>query len=779
MNAVIDQRVCVHCGTAFRPTSHRRDYCCAGCEFVHGLIAERGLGQFYDLQESGVAPAPSSVFHQRDYTWLQELVAASENALTLEVQGLSCIGCAWLIERLFERRPGALHLEVDPAIGRLTMRWQPGVFDVVAFARELQSFGYLVGPPGQEQPRGHRGLNLRLGLCAAFAMNTMLFTLPGYLGMDAAFPFAALFSRLTFLLGTLSFFVGGSYFFVRAFQALRQRVLHIDLPIAAGLLAAYAGSIVAAVQGWHGFVYFDFVSTFTFLMLAGRWLQEKVVERNRRQLLSAQAGPITVRLATGEKVSADKLAVGDLFLVEPGQLIPVRSRLESDGALLGLEWINGESDAATVHRGHLVSAGAVNCGTATLTLLAREAWADSLLATLLRVTPTGPVRDPVFERFLRVYLWVVLGLALTGFGAWWFLTGSLLPALQVMISVLVVSCPCASGVALPLARDLAASQLRRLGVFLRDSGIWARLSQVRKVIFDKTGTLSLESISLLNPEALHALNERSRAVLLGLVLESLHPVSGCLREHLLANRVIPALPDRIEEFVGYGLSAEIEDHRWRLGRVSWAEGKPAEGRQAASSAAECAFSCDGRILAEFRFGEVARDDAREEIQALQGRGLEVYVLSGDRAPKVAAMAHRLGLPADHCLAELSPQQKAERVRQLDAHDTLYLGDGANDSLAFDAAWVSGTPAIDRGLLEKKATFYFLGRHLSGIRSLLTIGTLRRRAAHTVVGFAIAYNVAAIALCFAGLMSPLLAAILMPASSLVSIAIVLLAFRRKN
>jgi len=776
MNAVIDQRVCVHCGTAFRPTAHRRDYCCAGCEFVHGLIAERGLGQFYDLQESGVAPAPSTVFHQRDYTWLQELVAVSGNALTLEVQGLSCIGCAWLIERLFERRPGALHLDVDPALGRLAMRWQPGLFDVVAFARELQSFGYLVGPPGQDQPRGNRGLNLRLGLCAAFAMNTMLFTLPGYLGMEASFPFAALFSRLTFLLGTLSFFIGGSYFFIRAFQALRQRVLHIDLPIAAGLLAAYAGSIVAAAQGWHGFVYFDFVSTFTFLMLAGRWLQEKVVERNRRQLLSAQAGPITVRLATGEKISAEKIATGDLFLVEPGQLVPVRSRLESDGALLSLEWIHGESEAATVHRGHLVSAGAVNCGTAALTLLAREAWADSLLATLLRVAPTGPVRDPVFERFLRGYLWVVLGLALTGFGSWWFLTGSLLPALQVMISVLVVSCPCASGVALPLARDLAASQLRRLGVFLRDSGIWAHLSQVRKVIFDKTGTLTLESISLLNPEVLAALDERSRAVLLGLVLESLHPVSGCLREQLLAERVAPVTPDRIDESIGYGLSAEMDGHHWRLGRVAWAEGKSAADSQAPDSTAECAFSCDGHLLAEFRFGEVARDDAREEIQALQACGLEVYVLSGDRAPKVAAMAQRLGLATDHCLAELSPQQKAERVRELDAHDTLYLGDGANDSLAFDAACVSGTPAIDRGLLEKKATFYFLGRHLSGIRSLLTVGAIRRRAAHTVVAFAITYNLVAIALCFAGFMSPLLAAILMPASSLVSIAIVLLAFR---
>ena len=689
----------------------------------------------------------------------------------------------------------------------------------------MQTFGYLVGPPGKSAAPASRALNLRLGLCAALAMNTMLFTLPRYLGMEEGFEFAQLFQRLTLILGTLSFLIGGSYFFIRSWHSLRQRVLHIDLPISLGLAAAYAGSVFAWMRGAHGFVYFDFVSTFTFLMLAGRWLQQKAVERNRHQLLAAQSEPPPVRLVgrqasslsrpsgvlpdgseddrpearlpgqagslSSERVPVARIAVGDVFAVDPGQVVPVLSRLCSEGATLGMEWISGESEAASARRGRLVPAGAMNCGQAAIELEAREPWADSLLAKLLRITPAGTARDATLERFLRGYIGVVLSLAVTGFCAWWAFTGALLPSLQVLISVLVVSCPCASGVALPLCRDLATSRMRKLGIFIRDGELWAKLDHVRKIIFDKTGTLTLEAMSLLNPDSLRHLHSDESAVLLAMVNDSLHPVAGCLREQLLADRVEPVPASAIHEAIGLGLEMEHGGATWRLGRPEWAvvgtilsaESAREQGQSQrtglSASRADCIFTRDGEPLAAFRFGETARDDAREEIAALRGRGCEVFILSGDRRGKVDSMADRLHLPREQCLGELSPDEKAARVRTLDARDTLYLGDGANDSLAFDAAWISGTPAIDRGLLEQKAGFYFLGRGLNGVRALLDTAALRRRTARAVVAFAIAYNAVAVALCLAGFMSPLLAAILMPASSLVSLAIVFAGFSARR
>jgi Cu2+-exporting ATPase len=768
MPAAIDRtKLCLHCGTSFRPTTHRPDFCCAGCNFVHELITRNGLGQFYDLQEGGVQPVRSLVFQKRDYAWLEDLAGTAEEspvaALKLDIQGLSCIGCAWLIEKIFTRKEGALSVRVDPTLGTVELRWTSGKVDLVAFARELQSFGYLLGPlNARSKADPNRGLVIRLGICAALTMNTMLFTLPTYLGMAPDFEFAALFQRLSLILGTLSMIVGGSYFFVRSWRSLRQGVLHIDLPISIGLLAAYGGSLYAHSRNADAFVYFDFVSTFTFLMLVGRWLQQKAVERNRSQLLASQAEPAPVRRSdTGERIPVTELMQGIRFTCEPGQFIPVKSRLVSDAAMLGTEWINGESDAVIAHQGRLIPAGAINCGHSTIEADALEGWTDSLLAKLLRVSPAAAERDYGLERFIRSYIFIVLAVGTAGFGGWWVATGDLLRSLQVIISILVVSCPCASGVALPLASDLAATRLRSLGVFVRESTLWRRLERVRSIIFDKTGTLTLETISLRNPDALRELSGDARAVLLGMVNDNLHPVSGCIREQLLADGTTPVADVAIRELVGCGIEAELDGSTWKLGKPEWAGGE----------SGDCVYSQDGEILAVFFFGEEARADAAEEIAALTEHHREVYIFSGDRQEKVDAMAERLGLAAQHCHGEMSPDEKAKRVETIDAKDTLFIGDGANDSLAFDAAWCTGTPAVDRGLLEQKADFYFLGRGLSGVRALLDMAARRRATVRAVIAFAIAYNTVTVGLCLAGTMNPLLAAVLMPASSLVSLAIV--------
>ncbi len=606
----------MHCGTPFRSTAHRPDFCCAGCQFVHDLIAKSGLGQFYDLQAAGRPPVAALVFQKRDFSWLEDLARRGEGTLRLDVQGLSCLGCAWLIERLFGRRTGALAIHVEPALGQLELRVQPGVFDAVGFARELQSFGYLVGPPGKAAPAS-RALRLRLGLCAALALNTMLFTLPRYLGMDDDFEFAVLFQRITLFLGTLSFLIGGSYFFARSWRSLRQGVLHIDLPISLGLGAAYAGSVVAWVRGADGFVYFDFVAMFTLLMLAGRWLQLQAIERNRQQLLTVHGDPAPVREATTRApLAVTEISPGTVFTVDPGQTVPVLALLKSEAVALGLEWISGESETTMAHRGRVVAAGSVNFGQDAIALEALESWSESLLARLLHLTPAAALRDLTTERFIRGYILAVLAIGFLGFAGWWLVRGELLPALQVFISVLVVSCPCASGVALPLTRELAASQLRRLGVFVCRSEIWSKLDRVRHLIFDKTGTLTLETVTLRNPDVLGPLTDVQRGVLLAMVRNNLHPVSGCLREQLLAGGAQPVTDVSAVETIGFGLALAYDGATWKLGRPEWT----------GSAVGECAFTRDGEVLANFRFGEEARPDAVEEIAALRQRGCRHFDL---------------------------------------------------------------------------------------------------------------------------------------------------------
>jgi P-type Cu2+ transporter len=744
---------CIHCGTGFRPTAQRSDFCCAGCEFVHALIKESGLTQFYELQDGATFPVKSVVFQKRDYSWLQALLAGGRTDMDLDLQGVSCIGCVWLIERIFEKMPGALSIRVDSALGRMRLRWQDG-FDALAFARELQSFGYLAGPPGTEK-RGNRALVLRLGLCAALAMNAMLFTLPGYLGMSPSAEFAPLFSRIAFACSTLSFVIGGSYFFARSWRSLLRGVLHIDLPISLGLIAAYAGSIVAWFHGAADFVYFDFISVFTFLMLVGRWTQEAAVHANRNRLLDSE---FTV-------AHPDH---GERFTVVPGQIVPVKAQLVSEAAMFGMEWISGESETRTARTGQIVPGGAVNLTSEPIELEAAESWRQSMLAQLLDAAPRADRRARGMERFIRIYLLVILAVAGGSF-AWWLAGGAgLLPSLQVLTSILVVSCPCAAGVALPLAGELANAAARRAGVLVRDNGLWARLPRVDTIAFDKTGTLTLETLALLNPDALKNLAPADGGVLLGMVEDSLHPVACCLREHLLAERIgrnAVALPAPVER-IGEGVELAHSGHKYRLGRPGWA----------GTGDGDAVFTKDGELLAAFRFGDDLREDAAEECALLADRGHSLHILSGDRAGKVSAMAARLGIPDANARGGLSPDGKAMRLREIGPQRTLMIGDGANDSLAFNESLCTGTPAIDRGLLERKADFYFLGRGLRGIRALLDIAFRKRGAVRAVLGFAIAYNAGAVALSLAGMMNPLLAAVLMPLSGLATTAIAISAMR---
>lgn len=763
--------VCSHCGAPLIDERMRTTgFCCAGCSYVYRLVLEHGLGGYYRIKDEITAPADAAVFQPRNYAWLEAAQHVAEHAatangsarvpeLTLDVQGISCAGCVWLIERVFQQQEGARDINVNPQYGTMRLRWMRGSFCAADFARKLQTFGYLAGPAGDTtaEPES-RALVKRIGLCAAFAMNVMLFSLPVYFGMEPGYEWAGLFGALSLAFGTLSFLVGGTYFLGRAIRAVRERALHIDLPIAIGIIGAYTGSLYGWLVSEERFIYFDFVATFILLMLVGRWAQVAAVERNRRRLLRQQPKPQRVRLADGGDVAPEQLHAGQILLLAEGQTLPVESRLESAEATFSLASINGEAEPRVVRSGRQVPSGAIYLDRAEIRLVTLQGWSESLLAQLLQPGERAAGHHVLLERIVRGYLIGILVIAaLAGMG-WWLATGDALRTGAVITAVLVVSCPCAIALAFPLAEELATVALRRRGVFVRESDLWAKLSRVRRVIFDKTGTLTLETPVLQNPEVLGTLEPGARSALFTLVRDSSHPISQCLLETLLAAGSVEPISGEISETVGFG----VELGRWSLGRGGW---------RADVSGDSTVFACDGDVLARFRFSDTARPDARNEIAALQRAGLPSFILSGDRTEKVETLARELGLDPNHTLGELSPSEKADWIVMNGRNDALMLGDGANDSLAFDRALCRGTPVIHRGVLEQKADFYYLGRGIRGVRALFEVNAIRRRTQMAVLIFSVVYNLLAVGLAVAGMMNPLVAAALMPVNSLLTLAIV--------
>lgn len=797
------------------------EFCSAGCETVYRKIEAEGLGRYYELKDRPVTPVGGTVFQPRDYTWLADAARAAEAAvaesrrtgpvaapavaeLVLDIQGVACVGCVWLIERLYRRRDGALALDLNVTQGRLRLRWRPGRFDAVAFARELQSFGYIVGPAGSKPAvRAGRALRLRLGLCGALAMNTMLFTLPAYLGLEPESEFYVLFEALSFVFATASLLVGGSHFFQRAWVGLRAGTLSIDLPISLGLLVGYVASIYGWRTGEASLVYFDFVAIFTFLMLVGRWTQEAALERNRQQLLGTLQGPGDVEMAdapirkpnppNGDSTVAigaasaggflrrpQSLGPGDRYRLRAGGIVPVASRLESAAGEFTTEWINGEPEPRALRAGQTVPAGATSITRTPVILTAIEGWGSSPLARLLAVEEAG-FRNPGLERIIRIYLVTVLAVAALGGATWWFATGDAMWVARVVVAVLVVSCPCALGVSWPLVEELTVATARRAGVFVRELTLWSRLRRVRRIFFDKTGTLTLETPVLANPESLAALDGRARERLAALVRDNPHPVALALAEALVfagdeTRRGGPAAGSsagRIEEVVGQGVRLHADDGEWWLGKETGAT-----NAAASTGIADAVLAHEGRTLARFRFVEAPRLDAKAELAALRAAGFEIAIVSGDRPEKVAALAERLGLPKESAHGGLDPERKRAWVAARDRSDSLMLGDGANDSLAFDAAACRGTPMIHRGILGHKSDFYYLGRGLAGVRQLFALAERRRRALLRVFSFAVLYNAGTVTLALAGLVNPLAAAILMPTSSLLSLTLTVASFPRR-
>ena len=600
---------------------------------------------------------------------------------------------------------------------------------------------------------------LRAMAVAGFAMmNIMLLSVAIWSG--AAGATRDLFHWLSAAIALPTVAYAGRPFFRSAWRALRHGRTNMDVPISIGVVITTALSLFeTATSGPHA--YFDGVTMLLFFLLCGRWLDSVMRDRARGGVTALLRNMGTGAMVADDEGAGRWVEAADL---KPGMvmLVAAGERLAADGLIVGgdsqidLSLLTGESAPVTVHVDDRVHAGTLNLG-APIRVKVTAAGADTAIADIARLmgeAAQGKSRYVrIADRAARWYAPAVHALALLAFAGWMAVGAGWHHSLLIAVAVLIITCPCALGLAVPAAQIVAAGALMRVGVLIKDGSALERLAEVDKAMIDKTGTLTLGRPVATNLDAVGA---DDRAVLLALAQVSRHPLSEALRHDLSLQGVTPAPIEGARETPGFGVEAEWNGRAVALGRPRGA----VEG-----SALATEFSIAGEIITTITFADRLRPDAAETIAALRGRGVEPMILSGDRAEAVAPVARELGLLAQ---TGMSPQDKLTAIARQTAvgHRVLMIGDGLNDGPALAAGYASIAPGSASDAGKNAADCIFLGDRMMPVAQAIHMARRTQAIVRQNFAAAIGYNVIAVPLAFLGHVTPLVAAIAMSGSSLI-------------
>lgn len=810
MTAPVEHAACTHCGQEvpadrLQPAEDSTLFCCTGCEAVWHALHGAGLDAFYRMRElgsvAGAAPAaePGTALSladdvarevMRDARPLSDGVVEAD----LLLDGVHCAGCVWLAERMPHHVPGVAEARLDLGRSRLTVRWQPAEVELGRALAWLGRFGYVPRPlragRSVERSAAERRLLLRMGLCWAIAGNIMILAVAKYGGLNVVDdPALAGFARWISLgLASLSMLIGGSVFIERAWLSLRTvwdegpralfTRLSMDVPIALGIVIGFVGSGAATVQG-RGDVWFDSIAVLIAALLTARYLQmrgtRRAAEAAERVLSLLPQKARRVVEEDGEErvleVPADTLAVGDVLDVPAGDLVAADGVVLSGVSSVHRAVLTGESRPEPVRVGDVVEAGITNLRSA-LRVRVTAAGADTRVGRLLAwVNDRTERRAPVVQLADRIagafVLFVIVSAALTGL-AWAVLDPPM--AVAHMIALLVISCPCALGMATPLALTVGVGRAARRGVYVKHDDTLEALARADVVVFDKTGTLTEGRM------AVEEVAGDSDAARLAARLEahSRHPIADALRAWGSGSG---GCVEEVHEVPGAGLEGRVDGVLVRVGRLAWvAEGGAvgphqdvlvaAAARFAGRGATPVAVACDGALCAVVAVGDRVRADAAEVIAELQRTGVRPMLLSGDHVDVVGGVAARLGIAASDAEGGASPERKLEVVEALRAagHTVVMIGDGVNDAGALQAADVGiavggGVEAslVAADLFLTRPGVQPVAEALAGAREVMRV--VRRN-----IGGSVLYNITGISLAALGFVTPLLAAVLMPISS---------------
>ncbi|GBD41871.1 putative copper-importing P-type ATPase A [bacterium HR39] len=697
--------------------------------------------------------------------------ADGSRVLHLMVEGVHCGGCVRRIERALQGEPDVESARVNLTTRRLVVRWRGPAERARAFVERVVRLGYGAVPYDPErltegEAREEKELLRALAVAGFAAGNVMLLAVSDWAGQasgDMGPATRALFHWIEALIAFPAIFHAGRPFFRSALSALSAGHTNMDVPISLAVLITPLVSLHATVTGGPH-VWFDSALTLLFFLLIGRYLDRRargVARSAVERLVALTRTPVTLLLPDGttRSVRPEEVRPGDVALVAAGERIPADGTVEAGTGSVDTSAITGETVPRRVAPGERVFAGTVNLE-APLRVRVDAVGEDTLLAEIVRLMEAAEQRRgrhvALADRIAGWYAPAVHTLAALAFAGWWLLGGvDWQQALLIATSVLIITCPCALGLAVPAVQVIASGRLLQRGVLLKSATALERFARVDTVVFDKTGTLTEDRPT----PRLAGLPEPALRTAASLAHASRHPLARALAA------AFPHVPpaEGVEEVPGEGLRLVTPEGEMRLGRRAFAApGAPDPGP---ADGPELWFSAPGITPFRIPFTDRPRPDAATVVAELRRRGLAVLLLSGDRGPAVERIARETGI--GDWKAELRPDDKVRELEALRAagRRVLMVGDGLNDAPALAAAHASISPASAVDISRTAADAVFQGRLLAPVVEVLDVARRAERLVVQNLALAFAYNAVAVPLAMAGLVTPLVAAIAMSSSSL--------------
>jgi Cu2+-exporting ATPase len=693
--------------------------------------------------------------------------------IDLAVEGVSCAGCMSKIERGLSAFPDVTLARVNLTDRRVALEWKQGTLDPVSFIDRLAELGYKAYPfetAGAEAAEAEQSRFLLrcLGVAAFATMNVMMLSIPVWSGngSDMIPEQRDFFHWLSALIALPAAAYAGQPFFRSAFRAVRTGNVNMDVPISIGVILALAMSVVETVNHAEH-TYFDAAIMLLTFLLVGRYLDQSMRRRTRAvagNLAALKAETATKFVGTDEisQVPVAAIFPGDIVLLRPGECCAVDGTVIEGRSEIDQSLVTGETLYVTAEQGTAVYAGSLNIS-GTLRVRVSAASEGTLLAEITRLLDNALQARSRYvrlaDRASRLYAPVVHATALLTILGWVLMGANWHDAIVTGVAVLIITCPCALGLAIPTVQTVASGAMFQAGVLLNSGDAIERLAEIDHVIFDKTGTLTLPDLEVVNAAGIPGDVFRLAGQL---ALASHHPVAAAVAQAAGAKS---PLAD-VVEVPGQGVLGRLGETELRLGRPSFCDAEPLANERAKldPEASIVAFSL-GKAKYAFAVRQGLRPDAKAMISAMQKRNIQLEILSGDREPAVRAAARALGI--GEWRAGVTPADKIARIEDLKraGHRVLMVGDGLNDAPSLAAAHVSMSPISAAHLSQVTADLVFLGKPLAPVVAAIDYSRKALSLMRQNLWLAVGYNFLAVPIAISGIVTPLIAAAAMSGSSI--------------